>query len=64
MVRTPGFHPGNGGSIPFSATKYGAVTQSGRVLPLHGRSRRFESCQLHYTRDVVQPGRTIRDWPM
>ena len=27
MVRTPGFHPGNRGSIPLSATNYGAVAQ-------------------------------------
>ena len=47
MVRTPGFHPGNRGSIPLSATNYGAVVKRDN-LALALRSRGFDSLQLHY----------------
>ncbi len=35
MVRTPGFHPGNRGSIPLRPTKiiYGPIAQLGEHLP-------------------------------
>ena len=33
MVRTPGFHPGNRGSIPLSATNYGGCNSVGECLP-------------------------------
>ena len=61
VVRTPGFHPGNRGSIPLGRTKikteykilmviiYGRIAQLGEHLPYKQGGHWFEpNCDHHY----------------